>query len=115
MRQAITTKYLGPSNVRGSRIKAIARKRDALGKEMGLTVPYGYGDTEQEHCLAARLLATELKWSGLWVGGGNVDENGFVFVNVADAYAGAPDSSIGKENADWFFVQRPEPTAQSPA
>ena len=105
MRQSITTKYLGPTNVRGSRIKAIARKRDSFGKEMSLTDPYRYGSTEQEHCRAAKLLAVKLGWGGLWVGGGNVDENGYVFVNVADVIPPFV-PSIGRENADWFFIAR---------
>jgi hypothetical protein len=106
MRQSITTKYIGPSNVRGSRIKATARKRSNLGGEMSLTVPYQYEGTEQEHCKAAKALARKLDWSGLWVGGGNVDENGYVFVNVAAHYEGAPTDSIGMEDQDWFFIER---------
>lgn len=112
MRQSITTKYLGPTNARGSRIKAIARKRDALGKEMSLTEPYRYEGTEQEHCRAAKLLAAKLGWSGLWVGGGNVDENGYVFVNIASVAPAAVASNMhGKEDADWFFIPRAEQVA----
>lgn len=112
MRQGITTKYIGPSNVRGSRVKAIARKRDSLGSEMALTVPYGYGDTEEEHCKAAKALAAKLGWSGLWIGGGNVDENGYVFVN-AGTEASLPYiltymANSEYENRDWFYVARKE-------
>ena len=114
MRQAITTKYIGPSNARGSRIKAIARKADpARGwKEMSLTKPYQHGSSEQEHCETARLLAEKLGWSGLWIGGGNVDETGYVYVN-----AGEPSKVHAivycvpslREGADWFYVAPVEP------
>ncbi|MFL6728099.1 MAG: hypothetical protein ACJ8FS_16530 [Sphingomicrobium sp.] len=109
MRQSITTKYIGPSNVRGSRIKATARKRSSLGAEMSVTVPYGYGSTEKEHCKAARTLAAKLQWRGLWLGGGNVDENGYVFVNAqTDAslpYALTYMVDAEKENRDWFYIK----------
>lgn len=106
MRQAITTKYLGPTNIHGSRIKAVARKRSSMGAEMSLTDSYAYEGVEHEHCRVAKLLAVKLGWSGLWVGGGNVDENGYVYVNVCADYKGAPTDSIGKEDEDWFFIAR---------
>lgn len=107
MRQSITTKYLGPSNTRGSRIKAVARRRSSLGAEMSLTDSWDCAhNSEENHCRVAKLLAAKLGWFGLWVGGGNVDEDGYVFVNVADAYEGAPDSNIGTEGRDWFYVAR---------
>lgn len=104
MRQSITTKYLGPTNARGSRIKAIARKRSRLGAEMSVTVPYDWGSVEHEHCRAACILAKRLGWSGLWIGGGNVDENGYVYVNVADWTAKPVFDSRMVEGADWFYV-----------
>lgn len=114
MRQAITTKYLGPTNSRGSRIKATARKRSNSGPEMSATTSYQHGGTEIEHCRAAKACAEKLGWSGLWVGGGNVDEDGFVFVcvggitkaHVADALAGRME--LGTEGRDWFLVNAKE-------
>jgi hypothetical protein len=54
--QAIVTKYIGPTNHRGSRIKAIA----AAGS---VTVPYEYGtDTEGAHRIAAVALCQKLDW-----------------------------------------------------
>jgi len=102
MRQAITTKFLAVTNSRGSRIKAVARKASAHGGEMSATRSYQYGGTEVEHAAAAKMCAEKYGWSGLWVGGGNVDETGFVFVNIG----GAPveHAPLGTENADWFYV-----------
>ncbi|MGH6746380.1 hypothetical protein [Novosphingobium sp.] len=107
MRQSITTRYLGPTNSRDSRIKATARKRSASFPEQGLSVPYGYGNTEEEHCKGAKALAEKLGWSGLWVGGGNVDENGFVYVNIAKPESWglmASSGSLGVEGRDWFHA-----------
>lgn len=117
MRQAITTKYLGPTNSRGSRIKAIARKKQAKAfgngsyPEQSVTVPYSYEGTEQAHCAAAKACAEKLGWSGLWIGGGNVDEDGYVFVCVDGALRNAlgfQTGAFGTEGRDWFFVEARE-------
>lgn len=105
MRQGIVTKYLGPSNFRGSRIKALARKKDSWGAEMALTDHYASAmSSEENHARVAQLLATKLEWSGLWVAGGSPDNTGNMYVNVCDAYEGAPTDSIGREGKDWFYV-----------
>ncbi len=89
MRQAIETKFLGPTNHRGSRVKATA----CAGS---ITVPwdYSYG-AEDNHVFAARALALKLSWTAAralalmlswtdghgfddWVGGSTND--GYVFV-----------------------------------
>ncbi|EQB12677.1 hypothetical protein [Novosphingobium lindaniclasticum] len=111
MRQSITTKYLGPTNSKGSRIKATARKRSHSFPEQALTSNYGYRSTEEEHCIAAHALAAKLGWSGLWVGGGNVDEDGYVFVNVpgnltdGEVTHWAAQGAWGMRGRDWFFVE----------
>lgn len=109
MRQGITTRYIGPSNAKGSRIKALARKRDSLGAEMSLTKQYGYGDTEEEHASAAKALAEKLGWHGLWVGGGKPEEDGFQFVNIgSEAFCDTPHTSdvFGRYGRDWFYVAK---------
>lgn len=111
MRQSITTKYVGPTNSRGSRIKSTARKASNGSPAQALTVPYGYGNTEEEHCAGAKALAEKLEWAGLWVGGGNVDENGYVFVNLPltpQMIAGhtLDRHPLGTEGRDWFHVER---------
>lgn len=59
--QAIRTVYLGPTNSRGSRIKAPA----AAGS---ITVPYDHG-AECPHAVAAQALLNKLDWKGDMAGG----------------------------------------------
>ena len=75
-RQAIVTKYHGPTNTRGSRISA----KCAGGR---VSVPYDYAlNNDQSHAAAAAALAAKLGWSGRMVGGGSPDGTGSVFVFV---------------------------------
>lgn len=56
MRQAIVTKYLGPTNHRGSRIKATCEAGS-------ITVPYDHAlSGEGNHCAAAHALIRQLGW-----------------------------------------------------
>jgi hypothetical protein len=74
--QAITTKFIGPTNYRGSRIKAKA----AAGS---LTVSYSHAlNAEQNHAAAAKALSDKLGWSeyGTWHQGGLPDNRGYCFV-----------------------------------
>lgn len=74
--QAIVTKYLGPTNTRGSRIKASA----SAGSK---TVEYDCAlNPDDNHKVAAETLATSLGWAGQWFGGGMPQGNGNVFVCV---------------------------------
>jgi hypothetical protein len=83
MRQAILTKFLSPTNVRSSRVKASAGKFD--GKELQVTLNWDHGkNVPLNHIAAAHALATKLNWTGKWHGGG-VD-NGYAFVLLDDAY-----------------------------
>lgn len=76
MRQAIVTKWFGPTNSRGSRVKAKA----AAGS---ITVSWDYGlNVADNHAAAARALADKLGWPGAWVGGGTPGEDGYVFVDT---------------------------------
>ena len=70
--QAITTRYLSPTNFRGARVKATAGTyRESV------TVPYSYGDgldqmvwgDQDAHAAAALLLARTLGWPGRLVCG----------------------------------------------
>ena len=72
--QAITTKYLGPTNHRGSRVKATC---DAGS----LTVPWDYAlNVEDNHAAAVNALAAKLDWKGRWHLGGT--KTGYVGVQV---------------------------------
>lgn len=74
--QAISTKFHGPTNSRGSRIIA----KCAAGR---LTFDYQHQHNSQmNHDLAAQALATKMGWSGSWVSGGSPDETGSVYVIV---------------------------------
>lgn len=57
--QTISTKYLGPTNFRGSRIKAKTSS--------GLSKTYEWDhrlDSRENHMLAALMLKDHLKWTG---------------------------------------------------
>ena len=61
--QAITTKYIGPANVKGSRVKATAQAG---------SVTLDWDDSlnsEQNHRIAAEALARKYGWHGTWISG----------------------------------------------
>lgn len=63
MYQAITTKWFGPSSVRGSRVKASAPAGS-------ITLPWDNAlDAESNHRRAAHALADKLGWPGIYHGG----------------------------------------------
>jgi len=77
--QAIVTKFLGPTNVRGSRVKASA----AAGS---ITLSWDHSKNPTgNHAAAAEALARKLGWAGRWIAGGNPDDSGFTFVCVDGA------------------------------
>jgi hypothetical protein len=77
--QAIQTKYFGPTNTKGSRIKATC----ATGS---LTIPYPHGlEGQPAHRKAAEALVAKLGWTdgGLLLGGQLPDHSHvFVFDNA---------------------------------
>ncbi len=76
MRQAILTRYLGPTNHRGARVIATA------GGGLKLTLSWNHALNEQRnHQAAARTLADRLqwRWGPHWFGGGTKD--GYCFVD----------------------------------
>lgn len=76
--QAIVTKYIGPTNTRGSRIKAKA----AAGS---VTVSYEHGlGIEQNHAKAAEALVRKFGWRGRYFQGGMPEDCGYCFVCTAD-------------------------------
>ena len=72
--KAIMTKYLGPTNVRGSRIKAYDVDRNSV------TIPYPH-DLSGEDChrKAAKELCNKMGWPGQLIGGATTDGYAFVF------------------------------------
>lgn len=76
--QAITTKYIGPTNTRGSRIKAKAFAGS-------ITVHYDHAlNIEENHANAAKALADKYEWRGTWFQGGLPEDCGYVFVSVSN-------------------------------
>lgn len=79
--QTIITKYLGPTNKRGSRIKA-RQSASYAGTPQSITIAWDYGlNVEHNHKAAAIAFAAKMGWHGNWAGGSNCGE-GYVFVNV---------------------------------
>lgn len=75
MRQSINTRYIGPTNYRGSRVKARSSS--------GLSLTIGWDDalgTDENHRAAARALAVKLGWAGRWIAGAAADGRGNVYV-----------------------------------
>ena len=74
--QTIITKYLGPTTVRGSRVKAWT----SYGKA-SVTLGFDHALSDNEnHALAAKTLAAKLDWAGRWVEGGAEKGRGNVYV-----------------------------------
>lgn len=62
--KAITTRYLGPTETRGARIRA------SEGDGRSVTVPWDYSlDTEANHIAAARELCVRMGWAGALASG----------------------------------------------
>ena len=72
--QAIYTKYLGPTNARGSRIKATI----ASGESVTIGYPHDKHEGAEAHAQAALALCQRLTWSGELIAGALHD--GYVFV-----------------------------------
>jgi hypothetical protein len=82
MFQAISTKYLGPSNVRGARVKATAEAGSVtLSWDHRLNPP-------ENHAAAAEALALKFGWTGPRYGqlvGGALPGSGYAFIFVRRA------------------------------
>jgi hypothetical protein len=79
--QAITTKYIGPTNFKGSRVKAACQAK---------SITLSWDDSlnaSDNHTLAARTLAEQMGWDGQWYGGGCPDGRHDCFVLVNDYQA----------------------------
>lgn len=73
---AIVTKYLGPTNNRGTRIKATADGASlTLARQFNL-------ELDADHLRVAEALRVRLGWTGKLVGGAT--RTGYVFVFVED-------------------------------
>jgi hypothetical protein len=69
MAYAIITKYLGPTNRKGARVRAWTAPAASNGRARAVIVPWQYDrGPSANHAYAARQLAIELGWGGEWVG-----------------------------------------------
>ncbi len=74
MRQAIVTKYLGPTNFRGARVKASAQAGS-------VTISWDHGlGVDENHAAAAKAFAEKMDWYGRYVAGGMPDGSGNCYV-----------------------------------
>ena len=72
---AIMTKYLGPTNTRGSRIKAYTANGQSV------TVSWDHAlDADENHENAARVLIEKMKWPNEIIGGAT--KEGYAFVMI---------------------------------
>jgi hypothetical protein len=78
----ITTKYLGPTDTRGSRIKASCDKHSiTVSCGLSVIVPYDHAlDSFDNHAAAARALAVKLKAPGTFAF--TSVEHGYVFIRA---------------------------------
>jgi hypothetical protein len=79
MRQAIVTKYLGPTNFRGARVKASAQAGN-------IVIPWDDAlDMDENHAAAAHKFANGRDWLAYstLVGGALPDGTGYCFVLVS--------------------------------
>lgn len=75
--QAIETKFLGPTNTKGARVKASAQAGS-------VTIPFDYESwVEQAHDQALRALVAKLGWWGVWARGSKADGTGSVYVRIS--------------------------------
>jgi len=76
--QAIETKYYGPTNYRGSRIRVRCQARTIF-----VSWDHALG-VEDNHDAAAKTLAEKLAWCGTWFSGALTDGSGNVYVRAAN-------------------------------
>ncbi len=82
MFQAIVTKFIGPTNVRGSRVKATAAAGSVI-------LQWDHSlNSEDNHAAAAKALANKMGWHGEWFDGGMPGNSGncYVCADVAPAF-----------------------------
>lgn len=81
--QAIETKFLGPTNTRGARVKAACEAGS-------VTMSWDYGlNTEGNHDAALEALVTKLGWFGVWARGW-LPNVGNVYVSISKMRTPAP-------------------------
>jgi hypothetical protein len=88
MYQAILTKFLGPTNTRGSRVRASAEAGSVTiecDDRIGM---------EKNHIAAARALALKYGWAAKYYGGGMPQTSGHAYAFVCSDRADLPSFEI---------------------
>lgn len=96
---AIETRYLGPTNTRGSRIKATANG-------YSVTVPYPYNKRTgaEAHSVAALALCRKVGWADDLIAGST--DRGYVFVFAQSAEWDRYTNPLSREEADAIQRER---------
>jgi len=97
MRQSIVTTFYGPTNTRGSRVKATS---DAGSVWMNWKHELNCSENHQQSDLA---LAKKLGWRGTWVGGSLPKNAGYAFC-MHQFHCERPDGEIHKDYCDGWFT-----------
>ena len=93
--QAIVTKYLSPTDVRGARIKAFCDGGS-------ITIGYDHSlSSEDAHRKAAEALRERMKWTGELIQAGLPKGYVFVFTPVARGYSCAICGKMGPEHGHY--------------
>ncbi len=77
--KAITTKFHGPTNVKGSRYSAT----DSDNNRVILSTDHAL-NSDKNHARAARALCDKMGWKGELIGGGTKDGMAWVFAKSED-------------------------------
>lgn len=79
-RQSILTRYLGPTNHRGARVKA-------WNQAKVIALPWNHAlNPEENHEAAIKRLRDQLEWGGHWAMGQLPDGSGYAAVYCEDAH-----------------------------
>lgn len=106
MKKAIQTKYIGPTNTRGSRIRV---KANGVASKL---YDFSHADSiDQRHAKAAQAFITAHDWPGVWIAGGMPDETGSIYCGLDGSFSRewCEKYLCGQEGADWFLVERVKP------
>lgn len=95
MFRAIVTRFVGPTNFRGSRVIAtVGDAKHTHSWEYGLGNGTCHNDVDANHAAAAKALAVKLGWDGTWIGAGMPNGTGNVYVRLSQGDTVADKNSI---------------------
>jgi hypothetical protein len=80
--KSISVKYIGPSNIKGARLKA----DDGDGNSVTIGYPHHLSRSNDEHHFAAvQALCQKMAWHGELAHGGTKEGTAWVWVNAGEA------------------------------